>query len=63
MRVITDVPAFGAVVTEGATEGEKAARHPILRNLSCRSPVPADGMWVSPHACKTKSLILCGEAT
>ena len=62
-RHITDVPDFGAVVTEGAREGEKAARHSILRSLSCHLPVRADGMWVSAHACKTKSLIVCKEAT
>ena len=63
MRVITAVPAFGALETEGATEGEMAARHPILRNLSRQSPMRMAGMWVSAHACKTASFKLCKEAT
>ena len=63
MRVITAVPAFGALETEGANDGDIAARHPILRNLSCQSPMREAGMWVSAHACETTSFKLCKEAT
>ena len=50
MWVNTAVPAFGALETEGATDGEMAARHPILRNMSCQSPLRVARMWVSAHS-------------